>query len=153
MVREKVWALVTNGVSARIFRDLEKRESAEPIEMSGGAESTHLGELMSDRNGRSFASDGSGRRSGMEPGSDPIQRGMQDFAKELLGVLEAHRQKGSLEKLAVFASPKMLGIIRQEMSEGLREALILDKSTNLTNLSDAEVREQLVEALREARLG
>ena len=140
MARNKTWALVTNGVRARILRGIEDGDSKEPIEINSKADSTHLRDILSDKSGRSFSSGDSGRRSGMEPGSDPILRDMQDFAHEILSVLETHLRAGRVSRLAVFAAPKMLGILRREMPPSLRQTVILERSANLINLPEADLR-------------
>ncbi|PRX10049.1 host attachment protein [Martelella mediterranea] len=152
MTRQKTWALVSNGVHARILRGLESGALEDPIELVSKAASTHLREILSDKAGRSFASDGSGRRSAMEPGSDPITRDMQDFAHETLSTLETHLRAGRLTRLAIFAAPKMLGVLRNEMSASLRAAVILERDLNLINLSETDLREAVIEALREEPL-
>ncbi|MCB1334937.1 MAG: host attachment protein [Roseivivax sp.] len=149
MTRAKTWALVTNGVRARILPALEEGATAEPQELVSKAKSTHLRDILSDKAGRSFSSDSSGRRSAMEPGSDPILRDMQDFAQETLAVLGDHFHAGRLTQLAVFASPKMLGILRQEMPSDLRSAVVLERDLNLINLPEADLRETVVKAFRE----
>ena len=150
-MRDKTWALVTNGVRARILRGLDDDASENPIELDSKAESTHLRDILSDKAGRSFASDASGRRSAMEPGSDPILRDMQDFAQEILATLEDHLRAGHLTRLAIFAAPRMLGILRQEMPAHVGKAVLLERDLNLINLSDAELRDAVIGALREER--
>ncbi len=149
VTRSKTWALVTNGVLARILRGLEDGDSEEPIERVSKATSTHLREMLSDGPGRSFASDASGRRSAMEPGSDPILRDMQDFARETLGVLQNHLRAGHLSRLAIFAAPRMLGVLRQQIPASLRSAVILERDLNLVNLSEADLRKTVIAALGE----
>ena len=51
--------------------------------------------------------------------------------------------------LVVFASPKMLGILRQEMPSDLRSAVVLERDLNLINLPEADLRETVVKAFRE----
>lgn len=147
MARTKTWALVTNGVLARILRDLEDSDSGDPIEIVSKAESTHLRDILSDKSGRSFASGDSGRRSAMEPGSDPILHDMQGFARETLSVLEAHHRAGRFTRLAVLAAPKMLGVLREEMPSTLRKSIILEKDVNLINLPEADLRDAVLNAI------
>ncbi len=150
MTRRKTWALVTNGVRARILRGLEDDDPAKTLELVSKAESPHLRDILSDRAGRSFASDASGRRSAMEPGSDPVMRDMQDFAQEALGTLEGHLRAGRMTRLAIFAAPKMLGILRREMPDSLGAAVILERDLNLINLPEAELRKAVIGELRTA---
>lgn len=147
----KTWALVTNGVRARILRGLETRGAQDPIELVSKTRSTHLRDALSDKPGRSFASDGSGRRSAMAPGTDPIQRDMQDFARETLTLLEQHFRARDYALLAIFAAPKMLGILRQELPASLRDAVTLERATNLIGLPEAELRETVRGVLQAER--
>lgn len=151
MAGAKTWALVINGVRARIVRGLESGEPEEPIEMTSAAESTHLGEILSDKAGRSFASSGDGRRSAMEPGSDPVHREMENFARETLGALERHRRAGAFERLLVVAAPAMLGILRDEMPPGLKPSILVERAANLVQLGDPELRTALRKILHANR--
>ena len=146
-MRYKTWALVTDGVRARILRDLEDGNSHDPIELVSKAKSTHLRDYLSDKAGRSFVSGTDGRRSAMEPGSDPVLRDMQDFAQETLGVLENHFRKAHLTRLAIFAAPKMLGVLRREMPASLNDAVILERDLNLINLPETDLREAVIQTL------
>jgi protein required for attachment to host cells len=149
MTRRKIWALVTNGVRARVVRGLENGDSLDPIEFASKASSTHLRDIMADQAGRSFSSDASGRRSAMEPGSDPVLRDMQDFATETLEFLERHRRAGDFDRLVVVAAPRMLGVVRQEMPSGLKDAVMLEHSANLVQLDEAELRARMREMVKQ----
>jgi protein required for attachment to host cells len=151
MTHKTTWALVTNGVHARILRGLGDGAGEDTLELVSKADATRLRDLASDKPGRSFASDGAGRRSAMEPGSDPALRDMQDFAAETLGLLDDHFRAGRMTHLAIFAAPKMLGVLRREMPASLREAVILERDLNLANLSEADLRAHVIAALREER--
>ena len=146
-MRNKTWALVSDGVRARILRDLEDGNSHDPIELVSKAKSTHLREYLSDKAGRSFASGADGRRSAMEPGSDPVLRDMQDFAQETFSVLEDHFRKRNLTRLAIFAAPKMLGVLRREIPASLKDAVTLERDLNLVNLPEADLRNAVIRAL------
>lgn len=149
MAKAKTWALVSDGVRARIVRGLEGDEAEESIEVVSKAQSTHLRDILSDKSGRSFASFGGGRRSGMEPGSDPIRRDMQDFAKETFEVLERHHRAGDFDKLAIFAEPRMLGILRAEIPAKLQAVVTTEQPVNLVQLSKTELRAAVLRMLRE----
>lgn len=146
-MRYKTWALVSDGVRARILRDLEDGDSQDPIELVSKAKSTHLRDYLSDKAGRSFVSGADGRRSAMEPGSDPVLRDMQDFAQETFSVLEDHFRQGHLTRLAIFAAPKMLGVLRREIPASLNSAVTLERDLNLINLPEADLRDAVIRAL------
>ena len=84
----------------------------------------------------------------MEPGSDPVLREMQDFAKETAEVLDRHRQAGDFARLAVFAEPKMLGILRAECPAALWATVFLDLPTNLISLPERELRDRVLDHIR-----
>lgn len=142
------WALVMNGVRARILRGIEDADGEEPVELASRAASTHLRDIMADKAGRSFSSDASGRRSAMEPGTDPVLRDMQDFAGETADLLERYRRAGDFSRLAVFAEPKMLGILRAEFPATLWSTVFLDLPTNLISLPQRELRERVKDHIR-----
>ena len=150
-MRYKTWALVCDGVRARILRDLEDGNSHDPIELVSKAKSAHLRDYLSDKAGRSFASGADGRRSAMEPGSDPVLRDMQDFAHETLNVLQDHFRQGHLTRLAIFAAPKMLGVLRRKIPVPLKNAVILESDLNLINLPQADLRTAIIKVLEKER--
>ena len=137
----KTWALVTNGTRALILCDLDDGDSGTPMEIISKSSFSHLRDYLSDREGRSFSSGSAGRRSAMEPGSDPVLHDMQDFVQEILEQLESHLRTKDFERLAIFAAPKVLGLLRQRMSTALRGHVVLERSTNLIGIPTAEMRE------------
>lgn len=146
----RTWALVMNGVRARILRGVEDGDGEDPVELVSRAPSTHLRDVMADKPGRSFSSGASatGRRSAVEMGSDPILRDMQDFAGETATLLEKHRRAGDFARLAVFAEPKMLGILRKESPATLWATVFLDMPLNLIGLSELDLRSRVLDEIR-----
>lgn len=145
----ETWALVSNGVRARILRNLDDGGTDAPVELVRKTEATHLRDLLTDRPGRSFGSDASGRRSAMELGSDPILRDMQDFAREVTGLLDDAHRKGRFTRLALVAAPKMLGILRRALPPSLRDCVVLERPANLVWLPEAELRTTIRSMLRD----
>jgi Protein required for attachment to host cells len=74
MKAKRIWVLVADGARARIIRELvlgaDAGERLDDIVFD--AEHKQLREIMSDRPGRTFASQGA-RRSAMEYHSDPVR--------------------------------------------------------------------------------
>ena len=151
MQKPRTWALVSNGVRACILRDLDSGAGEEPLEVVTGARSTHLRDIMADRSGRSFASDHSGRRSAMEPGSDPVRHDMEEFARETFALLERHLRDGHFDRLAMLAAPRMLGVLREQMPSSIAERVVLERAANLMGLAPAEMRAVVAEAVEERR--
>ncbi len=130
-MKKKVWALVADGSNARILKDIGAADMGDEIVMT--APSKPLGEIMSDRAGRSFASTGS-RRSGMELHSDPVRDRERAFAGEIAEKLEEHKAAGDFNALLVFAAPKTLGDLRHALPETVKRAVVKEVDKNLTNL-------------------
>lgn len=133
-----------DGTRARVLRGVMDHDGEDTVELVSRAPSTHLRDIMADKPGRSFSSGAEGTRSGMELGSDPILRDMQDFAGETADFLEKHRRAGDFARLAVFAEPKMLGVLRRECPASLWAAVILDMPLNLIALSERELRSRVL---------
>lgn len=150
MARQKTWALVTNGVRARILRVLEGGGES-PIDLASNSTSLHLRDHLSDRAGRSFGSDASGGRRAMEPGSDPALRDMQDVARDVCRVLEGHLRAGDLTRRAVVAAPKMPGVLRAELPDPLAAIVRLERDATLVNLSEAELQDAVADEIRKER--
>lgn len=143
MHKPRTWALVADGVRARILRGLEGVTPVpqKPTELISRSRSRHLRDIMSDRPGRTQSSDRSSRRSGMEYGSDVIRQDMRDFAHDLMDRLNSHRCAGDFERLAIFAAPAMLGLLREEMPRAMRNTVVFERSQNLVQFDEADLRE------------
>lgn len=138
------WFLVMDAGRARILRGLPAHgEPAGPeIVLEGPVH--RLGELLTDRPGRSFASDGSGRRSSVEPGSDPVREERRAFVHRVLDVIETHRRSGDFATLSLIADPRTLGLLREAMSKELKGLVTYEVAKDLAGLTPAA----LVDALR-----
>lgn len=141
MLRPRTWALVADGVRARILRGLEDGAPPPrpPSELVSLSRSQNLLDMMTDAPGCVPASD-HGRRFGLEAAEDPIRRDMRDFARQLMDRLDSHRRAGDFERLAIFAAPTMLGFLREEMPRALRATVILERSRNLVQVDAARLR-------------
>lgn len=146
MKTPRVWVLVADGSRARILRDpFRKAESEESREeLVFRAEQRQLREIMADKPGRSFASEGA-RRSSIEYRSDPVREDERAFASLLTEVLDSHRRAGDFDRLAVVAAPRMLGDLRHAFTNALRGVTIREIPRDLTKMPAPELRGALVE--------
>ena len=62
-------------------------------------------------------------------------------------LLETHRAKGDFARLAVFAAPVMLGLLRDAMTPGVRAAVVLERDSNLLHEAPKALRATVREAL------
>lgn len=137
----RTWVLVADGARARIVRQMMARtgEGEAVDDLVFEAEHKRPGEIMADRPGRAFASEGA-RRSAMEYHSDPEREEEARFAATLAGMLERHRAEGAFDALAIVAEPRMLGLIRQSLPGPLRDIVESEVAKDLTKLPAAKLR-------------
>ncbi|MFT0140505.1 host attachment protein [Alcanivoracaceae bacterium MT1] len=141
------WFLVLNARRARILPGLpESGESAPAEEILDTADKT-LGEIMSDKPGRSFSSGSPGRRSAMEYGSDPVEEQHRLFLREVIGRLKSHQAADNFDWLTVFAAPDMLGLLRDEMPAELKTCVKREVSKNLVGIDETELPARIREEL------
>ena len=79
------------------------------------------GELLSDRGGRSFDSQGQGRHTMAGDKDAPQQQVAKAFAKDIAETIAAERHKGTCRGYAVIAAPRFLGLLRQEFAIVVKE--------------------------------
>jgi len=147
MVEKKLWAVVANGSSARILKNIGRSTGGGTLELS--ADHLPLGEIMADQAGRSFSSVGN-RRSGMELKSDPVRHNERAFADRLLSLLERYRTASDIDSLIVIAAPQFLGDLRQSMPPQLKKIVSMESNKDLTGLSEKALYEA-VDKLRQNR--
>lgn len=129
MKQKRIWALVANGAAARILKGVYGSEPVKTMEFR--PDHPRLGEIMSDRAGRSFSSVGR-HRSAMEPRSDPVEERQRLFADSLSALLEEHHASDDFDELIVIAAPAMLGDLRQAFDRKLQDAITHEVDKDLT---------------------
>ena len=144
--KRRIWALVMNSTHARIVRSLGWRpgddENGPPAEIDRQIEAKQLSDVMADKPGRSFASF-SARRSAMEYGSDPLAEETRGLIREVIALLEKHRQKGAFRELAIYAEPAVLGELRKMLPAPLRALVTKEETANYLSLTEAELAKKL----------
>lgn len=145
-VTRSTWGLALDGARARIVRDLEENLHGAPIPEELGLEvhPRKLGEIMSDRPGRSHASVG-GARSAMDYASDPVREEERAFCEEVLWLLGSHHRRGDFDRLVVAAEPRMLGILRDRRNREIATATVAEVPKDYLHLAPAELRARLRE--------
>jgi protein required for attachment to host cells len=142
----RTWVLAMNATRARILRRLEDDPDDAENDPPGAAElvlrteSRHLKDVMADAPGRSFSSGSAGRRSAIAYGSDPLAEDERLFVGQVAMLLDAHRRSGDFDRLAVFAEPGTLGMLRRHLPERLRAVITAEVPRNLLHLTPHELR-------------
>jgi len=142
----RTWVLIADGARARIIRELAANAQAEEQleDLVFDADHKQLRELMSDRPGRSFASQGA-RRSAMEYHSDPVREQEEEFAATLVRQLVQHHTAGEFDALAIVAESRMLGLIRQNLPGSIRDLIAGEVAKDLTKLPGRKLRAAVLE--------
>lgn len=146
MKAKRTWVLVADGARARIIRQLHPDRDAEQKldDLVFEIDHKQLREVMADRPGRSFASQGT-RRSAMEYHSDPVQAQEEQFAESLIETLVQHQVAGSFDALAIIAEPRMLGVLRQRLPVSLSGLIAGELAKDLTKLPALKLRTAVAE--------
>ena len=111
------WVVVADGARARIItvaegdvrmRELAAWESAEAKKPSR--------DLVSDRQGRTHESAGTGTRHAVEARIEPHRKAKQSFVRDLVRRIERATRQGAFDSLVLVAPPMVLGELRQSLS-------------------------------------
>lgn len=148
-MKPRTWALVMDGMRARILRRLDSVDGEDPVEMVSKAASVHLRDIMADTLERGFSTDQGSGQAVRAPDDNPIRHDMEEFARDTLSYLEAHHRSDDFERLAIFAAPAMLGVLRMELPAGLKRILMMDSPLNLISLPERELRDRVLHLIHE----
>jgi len=143
----KTWVMAADSSKAKVY-SAEKPNSAlrEVTSFDHPEGRMHEQDLTSDLPGRAFDSHGPGRHV-MAQSVDPKRQEMITFAKRLVAFLEASRQQGEFDRLYVAAPPTFLGLLREEYSRPLSEAVQMEVAKNVSAQDSEQLRKYLPEYL------
>lgn len=137
------WFVVADGAQARLFT--QRRANSLPdlmVEMKSDDARSPTGELVTHGRGRTFASGGA-RRSALEPETDPQDHEQDVFAARLAKVIEDGRLKDTFTSLSLIAPPKMMGRLREQLSDQTLDLVIEERVADLTHVPTTEMAERL----------
>lgn len=144
MERLSTWYVVLNGSRARILRGLPPPHETARAEISLRSTQRTLREHLADRPARTHSPAGGGRRTAVEPASDPLREDTRRFLLEVFDFLEQERRAGAFERLVVVGGPDVVGLWRETVPHSLSDVVDHQIIRNLVRLSAHE----LVVALR-----
>jgi protein required for attachment to host cells len=143
MKKTVTWILIADGAQARV---LENTGPGKGLQQVKGLDWTmtplQAQDIVTDRPGRSFSSNGSGR-SAMEPKTDPVEHRETEFVKSVAASLDTQLQAGAFDRLVIVAAPIALGDIRKAMTPAVKKAVVAELSKDLTNLPTAQLPQHL----------
>jgi protein required for attachment to host cells len=151
MPKPIIWVLVADASRARLFQAERPEHTLGPAlasELIGSNLPSR--EIASDRPGRAFDRSGQGRHA-MEPSTDPARHAQEQFARDIVRLLDEKRESRSFERLVVVAPPQFLGDLRAVMPQQLQETVSAEVAKDLSKLPPHELRDHLREVLAAQR--
>ncbi|MFC3703297.1 host attachment protein [Devosia honganensis] len=143
MRKTVTWILIANGTQARM---LEHSGPGKGLAQVKGLEwsipSLQSQDIDSDRPGRGFSPSG-GRRSAMEPKTDPAERREAEFVRSLASAIEAKAKAGAYDRLVIAAAPIALGNLRKALSEHVKKTIVAELDKDLTNVPTPQLDKHL----------
>lgn len=141
------WILIADGARARV---LEHKGPGKGLNEVPGLEFSdeHLrtGDIVSDRPGRSFDSNGVGR-SAMQPQTDPADKRETDFVIGLADMLDEKLRGGAFDQLIVAAAPRAMGDLRKALTPKLRAKITAELPKDLTQIPNSDMAKHLEDVL------
>ena len=139
------WVLVADNSRARIFSADKPASPLQEIRDFTHPEARlHEGDLVTDKSGRDRGAAGA-----HGVGSDQAhkQDGVEKFAAQVCGELDAARGNGEFRKLYVVAAPAFLGMLRKHQTNPLKQLVVGEVDKNLATQDPASIRKHLPEYL------
>ena len=115
---KKQWVVVADESEAIIFQRKGRRTPLDEVtRLQNETARMKSGDLLADRDGRSFDSHGHGRHAVEKENADPKRQAALVFAKELAArIVKAGRNDGAFDELILIAAPRFLGLLRDALS-------------------------------------
>lgn len=153
--RIRTWALVTDGLRARILRGLEAGIGTPdpPTELIAQARARHLWAVGRETRSPAAGAGNPGVYQAPAPPGDPLRHEMQDFARDIAADLDRHRRAGDFRRLAILAPPEVLPILRGERPRLLHAAVFLEHPVNLMPMGEGALRSAVIALIRERDAG
>lgn len=143
-----IWVLTADRRRARIF-SADRPHSKELTEVQSFFQPDSAfqdRELVEPKPGRYHVTTG-GARHGIDSRSSEREKSAVKFVKDLVGTLEKAHHKGQFSKLVLVASPDILGELRNQLSNNVKQDVTYELGKELTMLRPEELRGHLPNAL------
>lgn len=160
----KTWVVVADAARARLLevkdnsgaylgseafpssQPAPKGELQESESLSNAAARLSDGDLETDRPGTTTDRKGDAKHA-YEPPNSVRDVEAKRFAREIAKRLDELRMAGKLERFYLMSAPDFLGKLRDEMSKGLKDALVRDDARDVSRQSVQQIRSALPERL------
>lgn len=143
MPHPTTWILVADSARARLFSATRENGVLETLSEHVCSEAREKSlDRGSDRPGRVQES-ASSEHHAMEPTTDPKMIEVQRFVKEVAQQLNDDAGADKFDRLVLAAPPQVLGYYRQQLSERVKDRVLVEIPKSFTQLKDHEISERL----------
>ena len=138
----RTWILVADATYARIFEINEDSRRWELVQEFQHLESREQGQdLIGNRpNKAQHLMEMAGKK------DNPVERKLQEatrFAQELVAHLDKQIATNSFDQLVLVAPPKMLGALREKLSNQLKRLVVAEVDKDYSHMPPAEMEERV----------
>lgn len=139
----EIYVIVIDSAKARVLHTTSKTSPLIEFAVLEHPESRmHTRELTSDLPGRDSNRTGLGKHR-MDSATDPKQQELIEFGREIAGYLKDLLNSKTVNQLMIVAAPAFLGILREQLPQGVANAVTFELDKNLTNHKPHEIRSHL----------
>jgi len=144
----KTGIIIADASGARLF-DAEGGELRLLSEHANPAGRARDQQLVTDRPGRVEKGKGRGMRSSLEPGTTAHETEAVRFARRLAHLLDQAYGRGAFRWLTIVAPPHFLGLLHEQLSARISEAIIATLAKDYVKLPEHQLRAMLAHSLAE----
>ncbi len=130
LTKKTTWVIVADESAATVYVRKFRRDSlTELFSLENKTARKKIGDLISDRGGRSFDSHGQGRHTMAKEKIDPKKHVAIAFAKKLAIRANKALHDGTCDEFVLIAAPRFLGILRDAFTKAgnVDPVLTIDK--------------------------
>lgn len=143
MKKTITWVLIADGNQARVLVNEGPGKGLHQVQgLDFAIPALQAREIGTDKPGRGFSSVG-GKRSAMEPRTDPVEHREAEFCRSMAEMLDKSRQHGAFDRLVIAAAPIALGNIRKALSPAVQKTVIAELDKDLTNIPTSQLDKHL----------
>jgi protein required for attachment to host cells len=148
MKSNRTWVLIADGGHASVFETQGNYSDLAPVEdMRLSANLPANRDILTDRPGRSFESQGRARHAKENP-SDPHRELKRAFAKKLGAVLKAKLAEKRFDHLVIVAPPSTLGDLRKILPKSTLSKVTAELAQDLVKIPQSELPRKLKDVLK-----
>lgn len=147
MNRSKHWFLFASATRGRIVRGLPEPGHLAQSELLVLEPGRNLGTIVRHGAGPGSGLNGRPPTPKAGPGPELLRGNEREFVRAIFVVLEAHRLAGDFERLSIFAPPRMLALLREEMPHRLRPMITAEYPKDLTGIPETQLPDVLRQEL------